>query len=226
MQVAHPVGRTAMLAGLEGFLRAVEGLSDDDFLAATRCRGWCVADLVVHVHLGLQEMLLGFLTPTKALPDTDSATYWTGSAPGQDDEAGPLGQVRFVRLLAAAYSRPSGLVAHLRPTVAAVVLATTELAPGSVASQGRVLRTGDFLAIWAAELAIHQLDLGRELDISPPAPSAAAMARQTVEALAGGAFGVGWSDAEVILVGTGRIMPTASQRAALGSMVDRLPVLS
>lgn len=44
--------------------------------AARRCRGWTVGDLIVHVYLGLQDMLLGLVAPTDAEPDTGAATYW------------------------------------------------------------------------------------------------------------------------------------------------------
>jgi hypothetical protein len=61
---------------------------------------------------------------------------------------------------------------------------------GVLAFQGGVLTTGDFLATWAVELAVHQLDLAREVDVAPPTPGALRLARRTVEALTEAGLGV------------------------------------
>src|SRR5690348_16470917 len=108
MRVEHEAGRGAFLAGLAGFLDAVAVLDDEQLLAASRCRGWAVCDVVVHVHLGLQEMLLGVVTPVDAEPDTDAAGYWQHPVPTNDPDADPLAGVRFTRLLGAAYRCPTG----------------------------------------------------------------------------------------------------------------------
>jgi hypothetical protein len=59
-------------------------LDDDQSLAASRCRGWTVGDVIVHVHLGLQDMALGLLAPTNAEPDTDAANYSRAGVPTND----------------------------------------------------------------------------------------------------------------------------------------------
>lgn len=64
------------------------------------------------------------------------------------------------------------------------------LADGVLAFQGGVLTTGDLLATWAVELAVHQLDLAREVDVAPPTPAALGLARRTVEALAAAGLAV------------------------------------
>lgn len=225
MQVAHGTGRDAFLQALDALLSAVEGLEDEAILAASRCRGWTVADVLVHVHLGLQECLLGLLDPTAVAPDTDAAGYWRVELPTNDAGADALAGVRFVRLLAAAYRRPSGVVGHLRPTVQGVARAVRSAPDGALAFQGRVLRTGDFLATWAVELAVHHLDLTRELDLPAPAPAALALARQTVEALAGEPLPTDWDDGQAVLLGTGRRPPTAAERAQVGHLPHPLPVL-
>ena len=83
------------------------------------------------------------------------------------------------------------------------------------------MSTGDFLATWAVELAVHHLDLGRELDLAPPPGTALRLARATVEALAGQPLREAWSDTDAVLVGTGRRPPPAD--AAGGGL--HLPVL-
>ena len=181
MHLDHGPAADAVLAALDVLETTLRGLRDEDLLAASRCRGWTAGDVWAHVHLGLQEMLLGLVTPTGAAADTDAVQYWR--AEGGGDDASRTPQVRFVRLLSSAYREPTGLVAHALPTIAGVRSAVSHLAPGRLAFQGHVLSTGDFLATWACELAVHHLDTGAELDLPAAAPAALRIARTTGEAL-------------------------------------------
>jgi hypothetical protein len=221
MQVDHETGRTGFLDALAALRAVADALDDDQLLAASRCRGWTTGDLLVHVHLGLQEMLIGAVSPTDRAPDTDAASYWhtlpPPSGPGQ------VSHVRFVRLVAAAHRSPTDAVARMRPTVDAIGAVVGGLPGGVVAFQGHALRTGDFLATWAVELAVHHLDLGAELDVPPPAPTGLTLARATVEALAGGTLS--WDDETTVLLGTGRRAPDAEQAEQAGPLARRLPAL-
>jgi uncharacterized protein (TIGR03083 family) len=223
MHVDHDEAREAFLSGLDGFVAAVRTLSDLDLMASSRCTGWTVADVVVHVHLGLQEMLLGLVTRTGESPGTDASGYWRSTAPADEDDQ--VAGMRFVRLLGAAYRQPAGAVRHLLPTVAGVRAATASLDPGAVRFQGHVLSTGDFLATWAVEMAVHHLDLGRELTLPPPSRPALRLARLTVEALAGAAAPPDWPDDTTVLLGTGRIPPDGGQRTAAPALTTAFPVL-
>jgi uncharacterized protein (TIGR03083 family) len=222
VQVDHDAGHTAFLDGLRALRVVADGLDDDQLLATSRCRGWTVGDVLVHVHLGLQEMLLGVVSPTDRAPDTDAASYWSAAA-GAAPAAGPVGHVRFVRAMGGAYRSPTGIVAHLGPTADALASAAGALPEGTVAIQGRTMRTGDFLATWALELAVHHLDLGAELTLEPPAPAALTVARATVEELAGGPLP--WDDETAVLIATGRLEPDEEQAARAGALAARLPVL-
>ncbi|MEV6847499.1 maleylpyruvate isomerase N-terminal domain-containing protein [Actinoplanes sp. NPDC051411] len=222
MHVDHAPAAATFLEELDLFASTVTGLDDDSLVAASHCRGWTVGDVVVHVHLGLQEMLLGLVSVVESAPDTDAGSYWRASLPTNDEAADRLDNVRFVRLLAAAYRRPSGLVRHLLPTVDGVRSAVRALPSGAVRFQGHVLSTGDFLATWAVELAIHQLDLARELTPAPPTAGSLRLTRATVEALAGFALPASWDDRTVALLGAGRIRPDAAQSELIEA---RLPVL-
>ncbi|MEU4236994.1 maleylpyruvate isomerase N-terminal domain-containing protein [Actinoplanes sp. NPDC026619] len=219
MHVDHDPARDAFLAELDAFAATAGTLGERQLLAASRCLGWTSGNVIVHVHLGLQEMLLGLVSRTDEEPDSDAARYWQGPAPGEGDW---LDGTRFVQLLSASYHRPSGAVRHLLPTVEGVRAATAALEPGAVQFQGQVLSTGDFLATWAVELAVHHLDL--DTDGAAPAPAAGRLARETVEALVGGAFPAAWPDATVALLGTGRVRPTAAQIEA-APLAAELPVL-
>jgi len=76
VRVEHDVGRTALVAQLDVLTSVCDGLDDVGLLAASRCHGWTVGDVLVHVHLGLQDLLLALVSPTTAPPDVDAAGYW------------------------------------------------------------------------------------------------------------------------------------------------------
>jgi hypothetical protein len=180
-------------------LAEVGQLDDWMLLAPSRCAGWSRLDAVVHVHLGLQEMLRGFVTPTEDQPDTDAASYWDGSGSEQDETADDLDGLLYLHRVSAAYRRPAGAVRHLADTAEAVLGAAERMPPGRVRFQGRVLTTGDFLATWAVELAVHHLDL--DLPATAADPAALRLARRTAEALAGEPLPADWSDERAVLVG-------------------------
>ncbi|MEV4348029.1 maleylpyruvate isomerase N-terminal domain-containing protein [Actinoplanes sp. NPDC049596] len=213
MHVDLDEARPAFLGQLDLLLAVATGLTDRDLLAPSRCTGWTVSEALVHVHMGLQEMLLGCVSSTDAPPDTDAASYWRDFSPSETDFAG----VQFVRRLAAAYHRPSGLLPHLTPTTEGVRAAVRTLTPPAVRFQGHVLPYADFLATWAVELAVHHLDITS----APAHPPALHLGRRTIEALAGTPLPPTWSDETVVLLGTGRESPTPAQRPAAAA----LPVL-
>ncbi|TDQ00217.1 maleylpyruvate isomerase N-terminal domain-containing protein [Labedaea rhizosphaerae] len=213
MRVDHATGQAGLIAALDALADALDALTDDRALAPSRCHGWLVCDVLAHLHLGLQEMLLGTLQTTHEAPDTDAATYWRATPPRSDPAADDLDGLVFARRLAAAYRRPTGLVAHLRPTVLGLRTAVGAMADGAVRFQGHVLSTGDFLATWAVEVAVHHLDI----DVGDPAAAALRLARQTVDAIAGERMPAELGDAEVALSGFGRI-------AVPDGLGDRLPL--
>jgi hypothetical protein len=222
VHVDHDAAASAFREQLATLLRVATNLDAHALLTASRCHGWTLADVLVHVHFGLQEMLLGALSTTNDAADTDAASYWREEPP---DDADALDQTQFARSVAAAYRPPTGLLRHVHITADTLDRAVTRLEAGTVRFQDHLLATGDFLATWAVELAVHHLDLGRELDLAPPDPAALRIARATVEALAGGALPASWSDETAVLAGTGRLPLTDAQRREIGELADRLPAL-
>ncbi|MEA2207475.1 MAG: hypothetical protein QOE77_4251 [Blastocatellia bacterium] len=197
-----PTARAAFTEQVGAFLAAVEALDDHQLLAASHCHGWAVLDVVVHVRSGLEEMLRGCTAPTTDPPTADAATYWSAAA--TSDATDPVEGILWTRRTASAYSRPRRAVRHLRAAADAVLAAVEQLADTRVRFQGLVLISGDFLATWAVELAVHQLDLGRDLDVPAPPSAALRLARATVEALLEHALPESLPDREVLLLGTGR----------------------
>ena len=190
LDVPHAEGRDAFLDALDGLLAAVEPLDDRDLLGATWCWGWTVVDVLTHVRLGLEEVAAGLLAAgtCDAEPDRDAATYWSTPPPGGggDEVAGVLA----IRRTATATRAPSTAVTLLRQVTTGLRPAVRRLPAGVLAFQGGVLTTGDLCATWAVELALHQLDLAREVDVAPPPAVALGLARRTVDALAAAGLAV------------------------------------
>ncbi|WP_460864541.1 maleylpyruvate isomerase N-terminal domain-containing protein [Rhodococcus aerolatus] len=220
LQIDHGTGRDAFVAQLERFQEAVEALDDRQLLTASRCHGWTALEVLVHVRTGLQEMVGGAVSPTTATPDRDAASYWGAFAPGASSSGAKVDDVPAIlwtRRTASAYGRPRGALEHLGMAAETAAAAVRAMSEAPVAFQGHVLRSGDFLATWAVELAVHHLDLGPDLDVTPPVPGALRLARRTVEALHGTALPASWTDERCVLLGTGRSTPTAAEAAEAGT---------
>ncbi|HZC52545.1 MAG TPA: maleylpyruvate isomerase N-terminal domain-containing protein, partial [Mycobacterium sp.] len=186
---------------VEAFCDAVASLTEWDLLGSSRCHGWTRLDLAVHVVAGWQEMLGGFVTVVDDEPTVDAASYWPAFADltsGSDR----VEVLMALRRRAAAYLRPSSLLAQLREVADAVLSASRTIRAQPCRWQGKVFAPGDFLAIWAVENVVHHLDL---LVDDPPPSSGLALARATIEALAAGPLPVEWTDEQAVLIGTGRI---------------------
>jgi Mycothiol maleylpyruvate isomerase N-terminal domain len=218
-----PPARDAFLAEYALLEELAGSLTDEQLLLASRCRGWAVCDVLYHLHLGLEEILVGFASPTDRPADTDFATYWRDCCAGEGFD---VGQTRFVRLVASAYARPTGLVAHLRkPMGAALRLARSADGDQRLDFQEHVMPMGDFLATWVVEAAVHHLDLTPELpDAPPPVPASLAVTRDTLDTLLGRPVPVAWDDATYALKGSGRVALTGEERDALGALAERFPL--
>ena len=208
-------GREACGASVDGFVRAIETLGEHDLLGASRCHGWTRLDVVTHVIAGWQEMLGGLVSPVGTPPDVDAASYWSSFAADYAD-SDPVLDLMSQRRRTAAYARPSSAVEHLLDVAAALQRGIAAYAGPATLWQGHVFAPGDFLAIWAVEDVVHHLDLACD---EPAPPTALAVTRATVEALAGGPLPATWSDEQVALVGAGRLPVPADAPAG------RLPVL-
>ncbi|MCR6486103.1 maleylpyruvate isomerase N-terminal domain-containing protein [Amycolatopsis sp. OK19-0408] len=196
---------------------AVAALPDSDFAKPSGCRGWLVRDLVCHLVIDAQDVLITLVTPASSAPTHDSVTYWAVSStpPSGEDPLDAL----IVRL-AAAYEDPALLKFHLDDVGAAAGRAA-DLADQAmrVSTQEMVLTAGDYLSAYVLEWTLHHLDL----PVAPPPPEGLAAARSMVEKIAGTAFPASFSDTDVLLVATGRRAPSETEREALGDLAARLP---
>ncbi|MFG2750302.1 maleylpyruvate isomerase N-terminal domain-containing protein [Streptomyces xanthophaeus] len=208
-------------------LAAVAELPDEDFARPSGCTGWLVRDLVCHLVIDAQDVLITLATPADGEPTRDAVTYWnvTGTAPAGDDPLDAL-TVR----LAAAYQEPWLLKFHLDDVGSAAGRAASLADPGlRVGTRDEVLTAADYLSAYVLEWTLHHLDLVMHLPhaAGPPAQGLA-RSREMLERIAGAAFPAAFTDEDALLVGTGRRAPTAAEKASLdarGTLAARLPLV-
>ncbi|SEQ77918.1 Mycothiol maleylpyruvate isomerase N-terminal domain-containing protein [Lentzea xinjiangensis] len=199
---------------LGALLTSVAGLADDDFGQPSGCAGWLVRDLVCHLVIDAQDVLITLVTPTADPVTHDSVTYWGVAHEPSDDPLSAL-TVR----LAAAYGEPWMLKFHVDDVGQAAVRAAQLADPSlKVSTRNMVLSTADYLGAYVWEWTLHHLDLVLHLPhVAGPPPEPLARCREVLERVAG-AFPASWSDEDVLLVGTGRRAPTEAERAELGDL--------
>ncbi|MGI5501276.1 maleylpyruvate isomerase N-terminal domain-containing protein [Lentzea sp. CA-135723] len=196
-------------------LDVVERLTDEDFGRPSGCAGWLVRDLVCHFVIDAQDVLITLVTPAPDEPTHDAVTYWRVAHEPADDPLSAL-TVR----LAQAYGEPWMLKFHVDDVGRAAQRAAGLAAPDArVRTQDMVLTAAGYLGAYVWEWTLHHLDLVAHLPRhAGPSAEALARCREVLEQIAGTAFPAGFSDTDVLLVGTGRRAPTAAERAELGEL--------
>ncbi len=203
---------------------AVAELPDQDFAQPSGCAGWLVRDLVCHLIIDAQDVLITLVTPAETEPTRDAVTYWevAGTPPTGDDPLDAL----IVRL-AAAYGEPWLLKFHLDDVGSAAGRAAELADPDlRVGTRDQVLTVGDYLSAYVLEWTLHHLDLIAHLpDVAGPPAEGLARSREMLEQIAGAAFPPSLSDEDALLIGTGRRAPTDAEKAAVGELAAKLPLV-
>ncbi|MBY8856690.1 maleylpyruvate isomerase N-terminal domain-containing protein [Nocardia sp. CA2R105] len=204
-------------------LRAtIAELHDEDFALPSGCTGWLVRDLVCHLLIGAQDILITLVTPADAEPTRTALSYWEidTTTPTGDDPLDAL----IVRL-AAAYQEPQLLKLHFDDVGSAAGRAAELADPDRrIATRGEVLTAADYLDAYVLEWTLHHLDLIAQLPGEPEPPAESlAHARHMLEQVTGATFPPALSDRDALLIGTGRRAPSDSERVELGDLAGKLP---
>jgi hypothetical protein len=202
---------------------AVAEVPDEDFERPSGCTGWLVRDLVCHLVIDAQDVLITLVTPAETEPTVDALTYWNLVEPPTGED--PLDAL--IPRLAAAYGEPRWLKFHLDDVGSAAGRAAELADPAvRVSTRDEVLTVGDYLSAYVLEWTLHHLDLIAHLPSAaePPAETLAA-ARASLEKIAGASFPASFSDQDALLVGTGRRTPTGAEQTALSGFPARLPLI-
>ncbi|WP_410810643.1 maleylpyruvate isomerase N-terminal domain-containing protein [Micromonospora sp. 067-2] len=216
----------ALAQAYDGITAVVTDRDDADLQRPTRCRGWLVADLLLHMLGDAQRALVALATPAAGPADVDDVSYWRGFPAGRGDDGR---HAWWVRRSAAAFDRPTGIVRLWSETAPAAVRAAASADPeGYVSTQGHVLRVPDFLATLTTEAVVHHLDLTSELPgAPPPGPLAVRVAVAAMDGLLSDdtVRPSGWDDQEFLLKATGRLPLTDRDRLELGESAGWFPLL-
>jgi uncharacterized protein (TIGR03083 family) len=213
----------APLADTYGALAdAVAAVDDDAAWSPTGCAGWCVRDLVHHLHADATRALVAVHSPAAGTADCDSVAYWRGW--GVDSQRDELTR-RATRIESGTRSWQDLRSSYLEAAAAAGRAVAGADPAAVVTTQGHALSVGDLASTLAVEATLHHLDLGAHLPLPPPSAPGLAEVRRVVEALLEQPL-PGWSDERVALVVTGRAAPTPAESGDLGPAADRLPVFS
>jgi len=127
---------------------AVAALDDDAAWSPTGCRGWCVRDLVHHLHADAVRALVAVHSPADGAADCDAVAYWRGWSvdDGRDEKTR-----RATRIESGLRDWPALRSSYLE-AVAAARRAVTGTDPAAVVStQGHALSVSD-LASTLAEI--------------------------------------------------------------------------
>jgi len=198
----HATAVDLLLAQTHAFVAAAEGYSEYDLLGAATVHGWSRLDVIVHVRAGLEEMVGVCAAQVDDEPDHDAASYWASFAEADQGDEAAVPRILWMRRTAAAYTRPTGALRHLTDVVTTAGIALRRMPDHPVLFQGKAMSSGDFLATWVVELAVHQLDLGE--GAGHPVPDSLTVVRRTAEALADVDLPAPWSDEDAAMIALGR----------------------
>ncbi|MFI7144479.1 maleylpyruvate isomerase N-terminal domain-containing protein [Nonomuraea sp. NPDC050022] len=202
---------------------AVAEISDEDFERPSGCVGWLVRDLVCHLVIDAQDVLITLVTPAETEPTVDAVTYWNLVEPPTGED--PLDAL--IPRLAAAYGEPRLLKFHLDDVGSAAGRAAELADPAvRVSTRDEVLTVGDYLSAYVLEWTLHHLDLIAHLPSAAEPPTETLVAaRASLEKIGGTSFPASFSDKDALLIGTGRRMPTDAEKVALGDFAAKLPLV-
>lgn len=197
--------------------RAVAQLPDAALDSPSGCQGWRVRDLVQHLALQAQDLLITLATPADTAPTADALSWWTPT-PTMPDGRSPHDAL--LARMADAYDSADQVRESFEHVAAAAGRAVQLAHPDlPITAADRTLTVRDLLGALVLEAALHHLDLIAPLPGAeePPAEGLAA-AREMVERRLRIQLPADWTDAAVLRIATGRAEATAAERAALDAL--------
>jgi uncharacterized protein (TIGR03083 family) len=209
-------------------------LSDDDFDRPTRCPGWSVAELTAHCGGMLHRLVGANAQPVAGPPDIDRVGYYRydpeGPREGEDPDK-TFSEVIRDRVLEEVGGR-SGiqLRASLEAAVQGAVQGIHEVPADRVIKRSGHPRMtfGEFVASRNLEFGVHTMDIAQAVGRPEKMqPAAATVVTGILDGLLGEPLptSLPWDATTYILTGTGRRQPTDAERASLGALATKFPLL-
>jgi uncharacterized protein (TIGR03083 family) len=225
----------ALAAQLTALIELVETLSDDEFGAPTRCPGWTVAELVAHCEGILLRLVGENAIAVDREAEIDRVGYYRYDPAGPRDDDGSdrtFSEVIRDRVLGEVAERsPAQLRAALDQAVRDAVDGVAELPAARVIHRSGhpPMTYGEFVASRNVEFVVHTMDVAHAVGRAErPEAAAAAVVVEILDGLLGAPPPPepAWDVTTYILTATGRRPLTGAERAALGALAARFPLLA
>ncbi|MGZ4108783.1 MAG: maleylpyruvate isomerase N-terminal domain-containing protein [Actinomycetota bacterium] len=202
-------------------------LSEDDFGLPTRCPPWDVKALVGHIWRDVDRILVYAAEPAPHAADSDALAYY---GVDYDPVASAPDVMRRGFEAAAAFATGHELARDFDDRWRrAVDLARSTPPERLIRTFGPCLRLDQYLCTRLLEAAVHGLDLADAIEREPwITPRATALVRSMLVAMLGAEppEPLGWDDLAFLEAGTGRRPVAPEERAVLGPLAERFPLLS
>jgi uncharacterized protein (TIGR03083 family) len=224
----------ALAAQFDDLIELVGSLSDDDFRRPTRCPGWSVAELVAHCEGMLIRLVGENAQPVDGEAEIDRVGYYRydpdGPREGESSDK-TFSEVIRDRVIDEVGGRSGAdLLASLQGAVDSAVNGMRDIPADRVIKRsGHPKMTfGEFVASRNLEFGVHTMDIANAAGKPERVrPGTEAIITGILDGLLGAPLpsSLEWDATTYILTGTGRRPLDASERARLGALTDRFPLL-
>jgi uncharacterized protein (TIGR03083 family) len=222
-QVADPL--EALRAECEEVSKFLPQLTEEDYAKPTRCSAWNVKELMGHIYRDIDRINTALSSDPQGEVTDDSVSYWRAYDPVA--EAPDIAE----RAKERANTYPAGR--DLAVAWEELWPGTIRLAEGTdparlVQTWGPVTRFDEYLKTRVLEVTVHRMDMEDALGRKGWGTD---LAVSIVDEILEGLLGeqppsdLDWDVVDFIEAGTGRRQLTEGERAVLGSMADRFPLL-
>jgi uncharacterized protein (TIGR03083 family) len=201
----------------------VLGLEEPQFALATRCPPWDVKGLLGHLWRDVDRIASSLTEPPAAEATNDAVSYFRSYDPVAEGPAITQRSLEVAALFAAGADLARSFDEHWR----ACLEAARSEEPGRLL-QTRLtgIRLDDFCATRVLEVAVHGMDLADALGRGPwITPAGAEVTTGILRSLLGADPPPGWDERTFIEIATGRRALGDEDRAALGNLAVRIPLL-
>jgi len=209
-------------------------LTDDDWARSTRCPGWSVAELVAHCEGMLHRLVGANAEEVGGEPEIDRVGYYRYDPEGPregEDPSKSFSDVIRDRVLDEVAGRSGAQLQASTEAAVDAALRGLETIPADrvIKRSGHPRMTyGEFVASRNLEFGVHTMDIAEAVGQDERVhPQAAPIITGILDGLLGDPLpaAVGWDTTTYILTGTGRRRLTEDDRARLGPLAERFPLL-
>ena len=224
----------ALAAQLRDLIALVRVLSEEDFDRATRCPGWSLRELVAHCEGMLLRLVGENAQPVDGEADIDRVGYYRYDPDGRREGEDPdktFSEVIRDRVIDEAGGRSGDQLRRAIEDAVEGALQGVRAIPAErvIKRSGHPRMTfGEFVATRNLEFGVHTMDIAQAVGRPEQVrPAAAKIIAGILDQLLGEPVpdSLRWDTATYILTGTGRRELEADERAKLGALAAKFPLL-